>query len=267
MSESGSIERILVMGAGPGGDGGGGRPLRAAAIRVHLYNRSPKNAWRPSWRTGRRRCIEGDLVGGDEAEELAPLALITTDIAAAMENVELILIAVPAYGQRAMLEACLPYLRGGQIILLLTGSAGSLELAPLLRDAGHSLDEVLLGETVTLPQSARMVGPASCASACPPTCVSPPSPAATPKRCMERLGDTLRLIPQAQRARPRPEQPQLHDPPRADAAELRRRRAPGRLPLHHERGHDARRAASAGRRRRGEDGAAARAGAGRRLYR
>ena len=95
--------------------------LSRRGYSVHLYNRTHERIAAILEQGG--VAIEGDLVGGDQAEELVPLALITTDVAAAMENIDLILIAVPAYGQKAMLEACLPYLRSGQIILLLTGSA------------------------------------------------------------------------------------------------------------------------------------------------
>ncbi|MCY3946083.1 MAG: NAD/NADP octopine/nopaline dehydrogenase family protein [Anaerolineaceae bacterium] len=188
----GAIERILVMGAGPGGMAAAAA-LSRRGYHVHLYNRSPERIAAIVEQGG--VTIEGDLVGGDEAGELVPLALITTDIAAAMEHVQLVLIAVPAYGQRAMLEACLPHVRSGQIILLLTGSAGSLELAPLLRQAGHSLDEVLLGETVTLPQSARMVAPGRLRIRLPSNLRFSAFPGRNTGRLHERLGETLRLIP------------------------------------------------------------------------
>src|SRR5690606_22146988 len=102
----------------------------------------------------------GVEIEGDFGEQLVPIPIITTEVEEAIKDAQLILIAVPAYGQKAMVEACLPYLKPGHIILLLTGSAGSLEVAQVLQEAGHSLDEVLVGETVTLPQSARMVGEA-----------------------------------------------------------------------------------------------------------
>ena len=186
------IERILVMGAGPGGMAAAAA-LARRGFHVHLYNRSQERIAPILERGGVE--IEGDLVGGDDASELVPLALTTTDIAAAMAGIELILIAVPAYGQMPMLEACLPYLKAGQIILLLTGSAGSLELAQALRAAGHSLDEVLLGETVTLPQSARMVGPGQLRIRLPSNLRCAAFPGRNTARLMARLGDTLRLIP------------------------------------------------------------------------
>ena len=192
MSETQGIERILVMGAGPGGMAAAAA-LARRGFTVHLYNRSAERI-APVLEQG-GVILEGDLVGGDEVKELVPLALVTTDIAAAMAGVQLILIAVPAYGQRAMLEACLPYLGAGQIILLLTGSAGTLELAPLLRGAGFSLDEVLLGETVTLPQSARMVGPGQLRIRLPSNLRFAAFPGRNTERLLVRLGDTLRLIP------------------------------------------------------------------------
>ena len=187
-----TIKRILVMGGGPGGMAAAAALSRRGFI-VHLYNRTPERIAAILEQGG--VAIEGDLVGGDQAEELVPLALITTDITAAMEHIDLILIAVPAYGQKAMLEACLPCLRSGQIILLLTGSAGSLELAPLLRAAGHSLDDILLGETVTLPQSARMVGPGKLRIRLPSNLRFSAFPGRNTEQLLKRLGDTLRLIP------------------------------------------------------------------------
>ena len=135
-----------------------------------------------------------------------PLDLITTDIAAAMEHIDLILIAVPAYGQKAMLEACLPCLRSGQIILLLTGSAGSLELAPVLRAAGHSLDDILLGETVTLPQSARMVAPGKLRIRLPSNLRFSAFPGRNTEAAAATPGRYAAPHPQTQRAGPRPQQ-------------------------------------------------------------
>ena len=145
-----NIERVVVMGAGPGG-AAAAAALAHRGYHVALYNRSEE-------RLAAFKKQGGVEIEGDLGEALVPVPVITTDVAEAMEDAQLILIAVPAYGQRYMVEECLPYLQPGQIILLLTGSAGSLEAAQLIQEAGYSLDEVLLGETVTLPQSARMVG-------------------------------------------------------------------------------------------------------------
>ena len=188
-----AIERILVMGAGPGG-------LAAAAalarrgFTVHLYNRSRERMVAVLEQGGVK--IEGDLVGGDSAEELVPLALITTDIAAAMENIELILIAVPAYGQKPMLEACLALPEA-------PGRSSSCSPVRPVRWSWHRCcarpATAWMTSCWAKPSPCRnrraWSGPASCASACRPTCVAPPSPAAIPSGCWSGLGDTLRLIP------------------------------------------------------------------------
>ncbi len=182
-----SIERILVMGAGPGGIAAA-LALSRRGFDVRLYNRTPGRLQPLIERGGGE--IEGDL-----GEEFVPLRLITTDIEQAMRDVQLILIAVPGYGQLPMAEACLPCLKPGQIMLLLTGSAGSLEVALLLRQAGYSLDDILLGETVTLPQSARMVGPARLRIRLPSTLRTAAFPGRNTARLVEQIGDTLKLLP------------------------------------------------------------------------
>jgi opine dehydrogenase len=94
-----------------------------------------------------------------------------------------------------MIEAALPHMRPGQVVLLLTGSAGSLEVAPLIQAAGHRLDDVLLGETVTLPQSARMVGDARLRIRLPSNLRTAAFPGRNTERLLEVIGDTLKLHP------------------------------------------------------------------------
>lgn len=180
-------KRIVVMGAGPGG-------MAAAAVlarkgeEVALYNRSPQRIEAAIGRSGIQ--IEGDL-----GEEFIPIPVITNDIAVAMENAWLVLIAVPGYGQMPMIETSLPYLFPGMVVLLLTGSAGSLEAAQSMRRAGIDLDQVMLGETVTLPQSARMVGPASLRIKLPSRVRTAAFPGRNTERLIAAVGDVLKLIP------------------------------------------------------------------------
>jgi opine dehydrogenase len=182
-----SIERVVVMGAGPGGIAAAGA-LSHRGYHVSLYNRSDT-------RLIPLKQIGGVETEGDLGEHHIPLPVITTDAAEAMKDRQLVLIAVPAYGQRAMVEAAIPYLKPGSIILLLTGSAGSLEVAPLLRQAGFNLDDVLLGETVTLPQSARMVGEAKLRIRLPSMLRTAAFPGRNTERLLDTIGDTLKLIP------------------------------------------------------------------------
>jgi opine dehydrogenase len=181
------IERVVVMGAGPGGIAAAAA-LARRGYHAALYNRSRDRVAALMERGG----VD---IEGDYGEEFVPISVLTTDIEEAMQDAQLILIAVPAYGQRHMVEAALPYLEPGQIILLLTGSAGSLEMALLLREAGIDLDEILLGETVTLPQSARMVGDAKIRIKLPSTIRTAAFPGRNTERLIDTVGDALKLLP------------------------------------------------------------------------
>jgi opine dehydrogenase len=146
------VRRITVIGAGPGGIGTAAL-LARRGYEVTLANRTAERLEPLVARGGIE--IEGKL-----GEGLVPLERITTDLAAAVADAEIVLIATPAYGQVPLADAIGPHVRPGTVVLLLTGSAGTLEVAPVLQRHGVDLDEVLLGETVTLPQSGRMVAPA-----------------------------------------------------------------------------------------------------------
>lgn len=183
------IERVLVMGAGPAGVAAAAALARRGFHAV-LYNL-------PQFGPRMQPIIDrgGIEIEGSLGEEFVPIPVITTDIQEAMRDVQLILIAVPAYRQRLMVESCLPYLKSGQIMLLLTGSCGTLEVAPILRQAGHNLNDVLLGETVTMPQSARFVSDTKIRIRLPSLIRTAAFPGRNTEQLMETIGDTLRLLP------------------------------------------------------------------------
>ena len=183
------LEHVLVMGGGPAGVAAAAA-LSRRGFQVALYNL-------PQFRSTLEPLIEsgGVEIEGSLGEEFVRIPVITTDIQEAMRNVQLILIGVPGYGQRIMVETCLPHLKPGNIILLMPGSCGSLEVAPLITSAGYSLDQVLLGETVTMPQSARFVGDAKIRIRLPSHIRSAAFPGRNTTRMIEAIGDTLQLIP------------------------------------------------------------------------
>lgn len=183
------IERVLVMGTGPAGVAAAAA-LSRRGYQTTLYNRSQvRPRLQPLIERG------GVEIEGSLGEEFVRIPTITTDIQEAMRDVQLILIAVAAYDQRAMVDSCLPYLQPGHIILLLTGSGGSLEMALLLQQAGYSLDDILLGETVTMPQSARFVNPSKIRIRLPSHIRTAAFPGRNTARLVEAIGDTLRLLP------------------------------------------------------------------------
>jgi opine dehydrogenase len=183
------IEHVIVMGGGPAGVAAAAA-LSRRGFQVALFNLPPfRSTLQPLIDRG------GVEIEGSLGEEFVTIPVITTDIQEAMQNAQLILIGVPGYGQHPMVETCLPYLKPGNIILLMPGSCGSLEVAPVIQAAGYSLDEVLLGETVTMPQSARFVGESRIRIRLPSLIRAAAFPGRNTARLVETIGDTLHLLP------------------------------------------------------------------------
>jgi opine dehydrogenase len=85
----------------------------------------------------------------------AKLSKITTDIEEALEDTEMILAVLPAFGHKACARACTPYLIDGQMIVLMPGSTlGSLEFRNVLKEKGVKAD-IRIAELNTLPYAAR----------------------------------------------------------------------------------------------------------------
>ncbi len=182
------VERVAILGAGPGGIAGAAA-LSRRGYQVHLFNRSPERLAAISKAGGVE--IEGDL-----GEEFVPLSRITTDIAEAVEAAQLVMGFTSANGQRRIAELAAPHLRPGMIFLLASGSAGTLEVAPIL--AGRGLDvrtDLLLGETLTLPQSARMTGPCRVRIKLPSRVRLAAFPSRNNQRLYEALGETIKFRP------------------------------------------------------------------------
>lgn len=95
---------------------------------------------------------------GISGENVAKLNMATTDVHQAIKDAEVLFVVTPAFGHRAMAEACAPYVQEGQIILLMPGSGGSLEFAKIFRQKKVK-KEIPLAESVTLPYGARLKGP------------------------------------------------------------------------------------------------------------
>lgn len=97
--------------------------------------------------------IEGISIDG-----VAKLNLATTDIGQAIKDAEVIFVITPAFGHKAMAEACAPFVQDGQVVVLMPGSGGSLEFAKIFKQK-RVRREVILAESCTLPYGARLKGP------------------------------------------------------------------------------------------------------------
>jgi opine dehydrogenase len=106
------------------------------------------------------RTIHLDGVGGRGA---AHLAQVTTDVARALSENDLVLLMVPAYAHQPFALVCVPHLRRGQIVVLTPGTLGTLEFARIMADAGRPVRDsgVTLAETDTSPYVCRKLSPDS----------------------------------------------------------------------------------------------------------
>jgi opine dehydrogenase len=84
---------------------------------------------------------------------------VATDCAQALAGATAVLIAVPGYGHRAVIEAMAPHLQPGQVVLYSSHmSFGALYLQSLLRARGVECPIVAWGTTVV---TGRRIGPAA----------------------------------------------------------------------------------------------------------
>jgi opine dehydrogenase len=144
---------VAILGAGNGGLALAGY-FGQQGHRVTLWNRSPARI-APIAMGG---FVRLSLPGGTQVA--APVAKATSDLAAALADVQLVLIAIPASGHADLARACAPWLSDGQRVLLVPGrTGGALEFRRVLRAAGCRA-HILLGETNTFPLAARHTGPA-----------------------------------------------------------------------------------------------------------
>lgn len=84
--------------------------------------------------------------GSNGRTGLATLNLVTTDITTAVGNVDIIFLAIPAYGHMAFYEALAEILQDGQTVITVPGCWGALRLAQLINKCGNKT-RITIAET------------------------------------------------------------------------------------------------------------------------
>ena len=142
---------IAILGAGHAGRAmAGDLALRGAPVA--LWNRTAANIAAVRARGGVE--VEGEVAG------FGRVALITDDLAEALEGSRLIIVNVPAFAHRDLAERCAPYLRDGQMVVLNPGRTfGALEFSRALA-ASECTAGVVVAEAATNLMTARSTGPA-----------------------------------------------------------------------------------------------------------
>lgn len=92
-----------------------------------------------------------------QGEREVALALVTSDISAAIADVSLIVCPTPANAQEDIAHLLAPHLVDGQVVFLPPGSLGSYLMAKIVSDAGNQA-QVCFAEAGTLPYLTRKHG-------------------------------------------------------------------------------------------------------------
>lgn len=141
---------FCVLGAGHGGMAMAAH-LAITGCKVNLFNRTEERI-RPVQARG------GIDVTG-EVEGFASLNRVTTDPAEALDNMDVLMVVVPATGHRGMAEIIAPHVKDGQILVLNPGrTGGALEVAQVLRDKNPAA-RPYIAEAQTLLYASRVTNP------------------------------------------------------------------------------------------------------------
>jgi opine dehydrogenase len=146
LRQRGKNTRFCVVGAGHGGLAMAGH-LGLLGFPVTLYNRTAENLAGVQWHGG--VTLTGVVDG------FGPVALATSDPAAAAAAADVIMVVTPSTAHRPLAAAFAPHLRPGQIVVLNPGrTGGALEFARTLAETGATTS-VVIAEAQTFIYASR----------------------------------------------------------------------------------------------------------------
>ena len=143
--------KIAVLGGGNGSFAAAG-DFALGGQEVRLWRRDSDMV--AAHRAAGSRILVKDVNGRHDVQ----LALVTSDIAEAVNGAELILCPAPAFAQSDIARQLAPHLHDGQVVFLPPATFGSMIFARAAREAGNRA-EVGFAETGTLPWLTRKHGP------------------------------------------------------------------------------------------------------------
>ncbi|MCD6193468.1 MAG: NAD/NADP octopine/nopaline dehydrogenase family protein [Candidatus Aminicenantes bacterium] len=142
---------FCVLGAGHGGLAMAGH-LALMGYSVNLFNRGRRKILPVAHRGGIR--VEGSIEG------FGKVNLASTNIKECIENVDILMVVVPATGHRYIARMSAPYLKENQIVVLNPGrTGGCLEFLQTLKEEGLERFP-FLAEAQTFIYASRSIGPA-----------------------------------------------------------------------------------------------------------
>jgi opine dehydrogenase len=143
--------KIAVLGGGNGSFAAAGE-LALQGHDIRLWRRDAVEV--VEHQAAGSRIILKDANGRHDLQ----LGLVTTDIAQAVRDTELILCPTPAFAQQDIARLLAAHLKDGQVVFLPPGTFGSMIFARAVHDAGNRA-AMSFAETGTLPWLTRKHGP------------------------------------------------------------------------------------------------------------
>jgi opine dehydrogenase len=143
--------KFCVLGAGHGGLAMAAH-LAIKGFKVNLYNRGRNKIIPVIHRTGIK--VEGEVKGFGKIE------LASGNIKECIKDADVLMVVVPANGHRFIAEACAPYLKENQVVILNPGrTGGALEFYTVLKQKNVKRLP-FIAEAQTFLYASRSLGPA-----------------------------------------------------------------------------------------------------------
>jgi opine dehydrogenase len=89
--------------------------------------------------------------------------LLTTDVKAAVEYAEILVLPVPSFAQAPLFRELLPFLSSGQTLVLMPGNYGSLALTKIKNTEGYADLDITFVDAISIPWATRITGNAEIA--------------------------------------------------------------------------------------------------------
>ncbi|MBA1336800.1 MAG: NAD/NADP octopine/nopaline dehydrogenase [Firmicutes bacterium] len=144
-----NFPKFAVVGGGNGGLATAGY-LASMGYHVNLFNRSPDKI--RDILNNKKIILEGAI----QAEGCVDIA--TSNMQEAVEDVDIVMVVVPASAHRQIAREMSPYLKDGQIVILNPGrTGGALEFRNTLHETGNK-SRITVAEAQTLLYACRKTG-------------------------------------------------------------------------------------------------------------